>query len=43
MNGIEAYLEYFDEKTNEKKKYTFKVSKKNSIDFFNAFEMLVAR
>ncbi|MCD2382022.1 hypothetical protein [Borreliella americana] len=42
-NGIEAYMEYFDEKTNKKKQYTFKVGKKNSIDFFNAFDMLVAK
>ncbi|WP_418905682.1 hypothetical protein [Borreliella japonica] len=43
VNGIEVYLEYFDEKTNEEKKYTFKASKKNSIDFFNSYDMLVAR
>ncbi|WP_421115268.1 hypothetical protein [Borreliella valaisiana] len=43
VNGLEVYLEYFDEKTNEEKKYTFKASKKNSIDFFNSYDMLVAR
>lgn len=40
INGIDVYVECFDKINNEEKKYSFKVSRKNSIYFYNAFDML---
>ncbi|WP_233709446.1 hypothetical protein [Borreliella bavariensis] len=40
INGIDVYVECFDEINNEEKKYSFKVSRENSIYFYNAFDML---
>lgn len=39
-NGIDIYVECFDEINNEKKKYSFKVSKENSMYFYSAFDMI---
>ncbi|MBB6213712.1 hypothetical protein QIA17_05900 (plasmid) [Borreliella californiensis] len=39
-NGIDVYVECFDEINNEKKKYSFKASRKNSAHFYSAFDMI---
>ncbi|WP_421114420.1 hypothetical protein QIA00_04825 (plasmid) [Borreliella americana] len=39
-NGIDVYVEGFDEINNEKKKYSFKVSRENSMHFYSAFDMI---
>ncbi|WP_215540818.1 hypothetical protein [Borreliella bavariensis] len=39
INGIDVYVECFDEINNEEKKYSFKVSRENSIYFYNGFDM----
>ncbi|MBB6043679.1 hypothetical protein QIA34_06715 (plasmid) [Borreliella yangtzensis] len=39
-NGIDVYIECFDEINNEKKKYSFKVSRGNSMHFYSAFDMI---
>ncbi|AEL19446.1 conserved hypothetical protein (plasmid) [Borreliella bissettiae DN127] len=39
-NGIDVYVECFDEINNEKKKYFFKVSRENSVHFYSAFDMI---
>ncbi|MBB6031922.1 hypothetical protein HNR35_000925 [Borreliella spielmanii] len=40
ISGIDVYVECFDEINNEGKKYSFKVSRENSICFYNAFDMI---
>ncbi|WP_234909480.1 hypothetical protein [Borreliella turdi] len=40
INGIDIYVECFDEINNEKKKYSFKVSRENSVHFYSAFDMI---
>ncbi|ACN53128.1 conserved hypothetical protein (plasmid) [Borreliella spielmanii A14S] len=40
INGIDVYVECFDEINNEEKKYSFKVGRENSICFYNAFDMI---
>ncbi|APS99243.1 hypothetical protein Bmayo_05100 (plasmid) [Borreliella mayonii] len=39
-SGIDVYVECFDEINNKKKKYSFKVSRKNSVHFYSAFDMI---
>ncbi|WP_267501038.1 hypothetical protein [Borreliella garinii] len=39
-NGIDVYIECFDEINNEKKEYSFKVSRENSMHFYSAFDMI---
>ncbi|QFI15033.1 hypothetical protein QIA37_05160 (plasmid) [Borrelia sp. CA_690] len=39
-NGIDVYVECFDEINNEKKKYSFKASRKNSVHFYSAFDAI---
>ncbi|WP_210376133.1 hypothetical protein [Borreliella burgdorferi] len=39
-NGIDVYVECFDEINNKKKKYLFKVSRENSVYFYSAFDMI---
>lgn len=39
-NGMDVYVEVFDEINNEKKKYSFKVSRVNSAHFYSAFDMI---
>lgn len=41
INGIDVYVECFDEINNEEKKYSFKVSRENSMCFYNAFDMIL--
>ncbi|WP_029362492.1 hypothetical protein [Borreliella garinii] len=41
INGIDVYVECFDEINNEEKKYSFKVSSENSMCFYNAFDMIL--
>ncbi|XPK45073.1 hypothetical protein QIA21_05945 (plasmid) [Borreliella japonica] len=40
INGIDVYIECFDEINNEKKKYSFKVSRGNSMHFYSVFDMI---
>ncbi|WP_420025578.1 hypothetical protein QIA36_05750 (plasmid) [Borreliella yangtzensis] len=39
-SGIDVYIECFDEINNEKKEYSFKVSRENSTRFYSAFDMI---
>ncbi|WP_418905871.1 hypothetical protein [Borreliella carolinensis] len=39
-NGIDVYVECFDEINNKKKKYSFKASRENSAHFYSAFDMI---
>ncbi|WP_420025684.1 hypothetical protein [Borreliella valaisiana] len=39
-NGIDLYIECFDEINNEKKKYSFKVSRGSSMHFYSVFDMI---
>ncbi len=39
-NGIDVYVECFDEINNKKKKYSFRVSRENSSHFYSAFDMI---
>ncbi|WP_418885330.1 hypothetical protein [Borreliella carolinensis] len=39
-NGIDVYVECFDEINNKKKKYSFKASRENSVHFYSAFDMI---
>ncbi|WP_418456506.1 hypothetical protein [Borreliella lusitaniae] len=39
-NGIDVYVECFDEINNEKKNYSFRISRENSIHFYNAVDMI---
>ncbi len=40
VNGIDVYVECFDEINNEKKKYSFKVSRENVMRYCNAFDTI---
>ncbi|MGF7102075.1 hypothetical protein [Borreliella kurtenbachii] len=39
-NGIDVYVECFDEINNKKKKYSFRASRENSVHFYSAFDMI---